>query len=82
MRNSSLLNKGYLKAILLSSAFAVLAFTGCSSVSGTAENRNLTGNGVAAYLEQNQENFQSADSASNPGYECSRNTSIEDTASL
>jgi hypothetical protein len=69
MRNSFLLNKDCLNAILLSSALAVLAFTGCSSASGTAENRNLTGNRVGAYHEQNQENFQPADSASNPGYE-------------
>ena len=59
MRNSLLLNKNCLKAILLSSALAVLAFTGCSNVSGTAENRNLSGNRVAAYLERNQENLLS-----------------------
>ena len=47
----------------------ILAFTGCSSIGGTADRQQVTTNPVAAYLEQKQEQAQPADSDPDPGYE-------------
>jgi len=72
MKNPILINKkNYLRAILLVPVMCVVAFTGCSSISGTAANRTATTNRVTAYLEHKQENanIQPADSDPDPTYE-------------
>ena len=40
----------------------ILAFTGCSSIDGTAERQQATTNRMGTYLEQKQEQLQPADS--------------------
>jgi hypothetical protein len=47
----------------------MLAFTGCSSISGTAESQQPMTNHVASYLEPSQEKPQLADSDPDPTYE-------------
>jgi len=49
----------------------VVAFSGCSSISGTAANGTATTNRVAAYLENKVENasIQPVDSDPDPTYE-------------
>jgi hypothetical protein len=72
MQNPILIDKkNYLRAILLVPVMGVVAFTGCSSISGTASNRTATTNPVSAYLENKQENanIQPADSDPDPTYE-------------
>jgi hypothetical protein len=63
--------KNYLRAILLVPVMCVVAFTGCSSISGTAANRTATTDRATAYLENKQENanIQPADSDPDPTYE-------------
>jgi hypothetical protein len=72
MQNPILINqKNYLRAILLVPVMGVVAFTGCSSISGTAANGTATTNRVAAYLENKVENasIQPVDSDPDPTYE-------------
>lgn len=47
----------------------ILAFTGCSSIGGTAERQQATTDRVSTYLEQKQQQLQPADSDSGPGYQ-------------
>jgi hypothetical protein len=56
------------KKCYLKTALGLLAFTGCASFHGTADNHNPTNNKVATYMTQSQEG-QPADSDSDPGYE-------------
>lgn len=70
MKNPQLLNaKHYLQAAMILPVLGILAFTGCSSVGGTADRQQATTNRVATYLEQKQEQAQPADSDPDPGYE-------------
>jgi hypothetical protein len=60
--------KCYQKTALGLPLLGLLAFTGCASFHGTADNHNPTNNKVATYMTQSQEG-QPADSDSDPGYE-------------
>jgi len=61
-------NKFYVRAVMICPILGFLAFTGCSSVHGTAE-QQLSKNRVAAYLEQGQEKPSPSDSETDPEYE-------------
>jgi hypothetical protein len=67
MKNPILINKkNYLRAILLVPVMCVVAFTGCSSIPGSAANRTATANRVTAYLEHKQANANNQPADSDP----------------
>jgi hypothetical protein len=61
-------NKYYLQAAMILPVIGILAFTGCSSIDGTAERQQATTN-RGTYLEQKHQQLQPADSDPGPGYE-------------
>ena len=62
-------SRHYLTTALMLPVIGLLAFTGCSSIDGTAQNQMAPKNHVAAYLEQTQEKSQPVDSNPDPTYE-------------
>ena len=70
MKNpQSVINKYYLQVAMALPVLGMLAFTGCSSMSGTAESQQPITNHLASYLEPSQEKPQPADSDPDPQYE-------------
>jgi hypothetical protein len=52
------INKYYLQAAMALPVLGILAFTGCSSIDGTAGTPQPTTGRVTSYLEQSQEKSQ------------------------
>lgn len=63
--------KQYLRAALILPAAGFAAFTGCSSIDGSASNQPTIKTHVATYVQQNQEKAanQVAEGDEDPGYE-------------
>jgi hypothetical protein len=64
---SLLNNEHWLHSMLAVPVLSILAFTGCSSLDGTAEKQPK--NGVAVYSEWQHENPRPADSDPAPAYQ-------------
>jgi hypothetical protein len=64
-----LINKYYFQAALALPLLGILAFSGCSSVGGTAGSQESTTNRAAIYLQQGQETSHLSDSDSDAQYE-------------
>jgi hypothetical protein len=72
MKNPILINtKHYLRAALIAPVICLVAFTGCSSIEGTAKHQTATTNRVTTYMEQAQEKpaDKAADQEPDPTYE-------------
>ena len=65
---SVLNNQHCLQAMMIVSILSIVAFTGCSSLDGSAERQPQTKNGVAVYSEWKHEKPQPAYSDPDPGY--------------
>jgi hypothetical protein len=63
--------KQYLRAALILPVAGFAAFTGCSSIDGSASNQPTIKTHVATYMQQNQEKpaNQVAEGDEDPGYE-------------
>ena len=58
-----------LRAALMLPVICLLAFTGCSSIGGTAGHQTATTNRAATYLEQSQEKLDDNPVDPDPTYE-------------
>lgn len=62
--------KHSLKTALVLPVACLVAFTGCSSIEGTADSRPAMNNRVSTYMQTNQEPAPTADNSDeDPGYE-------------
>ena len=71
MKNLIMFAKKYsLPTALVLPAACLVAFTGCSSIEGTADSRPAMNSKVSTYMQENQEPAATADSSDeDPGYE-------------
>jgi hypothetical protein len=61
--------ESYLRFAVALPALGFVVFTGCASIEGTAQDRNLTNARVVTYMEQSQPAVQPVDSDLGPDYD-------------
>jgi hypothetical protein len=71
MKNLIMFAKKYsVRTALVLPVACLVAFTGCSSIEGTADSRPAMNSKVSTYMQENQEPAATADSSDeDPGYE-------------
>lgn len=67
MKTNILNVRRYFNLVAALPAIGLLMFTGCSGIDGTSQNRSMTNNRVATYMEQTSQTAQA--DAAGPGYE-------------